>query len=488
MPKRPQTADGYVRVSRRAGREGESFISPEVQRQKIAGWAELHDVEIVSWWEEIDQSGAKLQRPMFQEALARCERGETGGVVVARLDRFARSAIDALESIKRLNAAGARLVSIEDNFDGRTPMGRFAIGILSLIAELELERIRENWQTAKREAVGRGIHISGHTPTGYRRDESGRLQRDEPAASIIAEAFRKRALGVSWTALAAFLEENGVHPASGNEHWAKSAVAKLIENPVYLGQARSGELVKEHAHDAIVTRAEFDAAQGSRTLLQRRDGSLAAKASLGGLIRCAGCGHTLKIAGHKRPSTGEQYPFYYCVGRYASGLCPDRATIRAETVDRYVEEQVLAALQAEGGLVAEARAANDQLDQASRAVTEAEHELDLFVLDPKLLSLLGERKFREGVEVRQQALDQARQQLAEARSQAAMIADLPSGDLVTAWPTLSIPERRRLLHGLLDRVVLTRSPGRGKKATPVEQRTQIILRGDVPLEPPRPSS
>jgi site-specific DNA recombinase len=127
---KPKTADGYIRVSRRAGREGESFISPEVQRKKIESWAKLHDVEIVRFWEEIDQSGAKLERPMFQEALARCEAGETGGIVVARLDRFARSAVDALSSIRRLNDAGARLVSVEDNFDGSTPMGRFAIGIL----------------------------------------------------------------------------------------------------------------------------------------------------------------------------------------------------------------------------------------------------------------------------------------------------------------------------------------------------------------------
>jgi DNA invertase Pin-like site-specific DNA recombinase len=66
-----RTADGYIRVSRRAGREGESFISPEVQRKKIAAWAKLHEVEIVKWWEEIDQSGAKLERPMFQRAVER---------------------------------------------------------------------------------------------------------------------------------------------------------------------------------------------------------------------------------------------------------------------------------------------------------------------------------------------------------------------------------------------------------------------------------
>ncbi len=97
---------------------------------------------------------------------------------MARLDRFARSAVDALESIKRLNEAGARLVSVEDNFDGSTPMGRFAIGILTLIAELELERIKEGWATAVSQAVGRGVHISARPPVGYERDEDGRLQRD----------------------------------------------------------------------------------------------------------------------------------------------------------------------------------------------------------------------------------------------------------------------------------------------------------------------
>jgi DNA invertase Pin-like site-specific DNA recombinase len=110
---RKPTADGYIRVSRRGGHEGDSFISPEVQRKKIADWAKLHEVEILRWWEEIDQSGAKLERPMFQQALARCEGGETGGVVVARLDRFARAAVDALSSTRRLNDAGARLVSVD---------------------------------------------------------------------------------------------------------------------------------------------------------------------------------------------------------------------------------------------------------------------------------------------------------------------------------------------------------------------------------------
>jgi DNA invertase Pin-like site-specific DNA recombinase len=477
-----KTADGYIRVSRRGGREGESFISPEVQRKKIADWAKLHDVEIVQWWEEIDQSGAKLERPMFQEALARCERGESGGIVVARLDRFARSAVDALESIKRLNQASARLVSVEDNFDGSTPMGRFAIGILTLIAELELERIKESWTNAAREAVARGVHISARPPTGYRRDESGRLHVEEPAASAVREVFRRRTLGASWAELARHLDAEGIRPPTGNPHWSKVGVADLVKNPVYLGQARGGGFVNDHAHEPVVTRAEFDAAQSvKKSLFTPHDGSLASRAMLGGLARCAGCGHTLKITGNTDRKTGERYPVYYCTGRYATGLCPTRATARASLVDSHVEEQVLTALQAEDGLLAQAVAASEAIDAAARAAQEAEHELDLFVNNPKLLTILGEEKFLDGVEARQQALDVARQEFAQVQQQGALAEELGHGDLLAAWPTLTVQEKRRLMHGLLDRVVLKRATGRGRHADPISDRTQIILRGNVLL-------
>jgi hypothetical protein len=202
---------------------------------------------------------------------------------------------------------------------------------------------------------------------------------------------------------------------------------------------------------------------------------------LGGLIRCAGCGHTLKITGNTDKKTGERYPIYYCVGRYASGPCPNRATARASLVDDYVEERVLSALQREGGLLAEAVAALGQVEAAAREVDEAEHELDLFVNNPKLLGLLGEQKFVEGVQVRQAALDQARQTFAQARSQSALAEELGDGDLLAAWPTLTSQEKRRLMQGLLDRVILTRAIGRGRHANPVEERTEILLRGGLEL-------
>jgi DNA invertase Pin-like site-specific DNA recombinase len=473
------TADGYVRVSRRAGREGESFIAPELQRRKIADWAALHDVEVLEWWEEIDQSGAKRERPLFQQALSRCEAGETGGIIVARLDRFARSAVDALESIKRLNDVGARLVSVEDNFDGSTPMGRFAIGILTLIAELELERIRENWASAVTEAVGRGIHISSRPPFGYRRGEGGRLMRQEPQATAVYELFRRRELGASWTELARYLDQQGLGPPTGNPHWSRVGVSTLIKNPVYLGQARSGKIVNDNAHEPLVTRAAFGAAQSTTKALHApHDGSLASKAMLGGLARCAGCGHTLKITGNNDKRTGQRYPVYYCTGRYASGLCPARTTVRASLLDRYVEAQVFTALQAEDGLFAKAVRSSEAVEEAARCVTDAEHELDLFVTNPTLLTVLGETKFITGVESRQRALDEARQTLAQLQHQNTLATELADGDLRAAWPTLTLQEKRRLMHGLLDRVTVKRAQGRGRDATPISERAEIIMRGN----------
>jgi hypothetical protein len=131
-------------------------------------------------------------------------------------------------------------------------------------------------------------------------------------------------------------------------------------------------------------------------------------------------------------------------------------------LDGYVEARVLEALADEEGLLAEAVDASEALDDANRAVTDAEHELDLFITNPKLLTILGETKFLEGVDARQRALDEARDALGELRAQTALASELVAdGDLLAAWPELTTQDKRRLLHGLLDRVVVARARGRG---------------------------
>ena len=186
-----------------------------------------------------------------------------------------------------------------------------------------------------------------------------------------------------------YLDEQGVDTPSGNAHWSKTGVSGLVKNPVYLGQARSGSIVKEGAHEALVTRAEFDAAQSvTKSLLAAagRVGRVARRCSAGS-SRCAGCGAHAEDHGQHRPQARRALPDLLLHrplrDRASAPLAP---SVRASLLDAYVEARGARGAREEDGLLAEAVDASEALEDAARAVADAEHELDLFVANPKLLT------------------------------------------------------------------------------------------------------
>jgi site-specific DNA recombinase len=182
---------GYVRVSRVAGREGDSFISPAIQRERIEAHAKAHGHEVVAWETDLDQPGSRYQRPGFQRALEAVERRQAEGVIVAKLDRFARSVAGAAQALTRLEASDGVLVAVDLGLDTSNPAGRLMRNVLMALAEFELDRIRESWQSAREHAIGRGIHRSA-TTWSERRKRSIRSHR---AATLARSAiFRAVAL------------------------------------------------------------------------------------------------------------------------------------------------------------------------------------------------------------------------------------------------------------------------------------------------------
>src|SRR5262245_23979100 len=111
------TLDAYVRVSQVRGRTGGSFLSPAVQRERTDAWAVAHGHRIARVHEELDVSGGTIDRPKLNALMARIEAGETGGVVVFKLDRFGRTLIDSLSLIERIKQAGGTFASVSDGFD-----------------------------------------------------------------------------------------------------------------------------------------------------------------------------------------------------------------------------------------------------------------------------------------------------------------------------------------------------------------------------------
>lgn len=456
--------DAYIRVSRVAGRNGERFISPEQQRDKIEAFANVMSAVIVAWHEDMDMSGGKLDRPGLNAALARIENGETGGLIVAKLDRFARTA-EAGAVVRRIVDRGAIFASADERLDPTTPMGKAMLGIVLVFAEMELDRIRESWRDAQRRAVERGVHIASMPPTGYRRGDGGRLQPDPDAAPHIAEVFRRKAAGASWRDLAAYLQEHDVRSPYGNPDWVPRAVAHVVANRAYLGEARSGEFTNPDAHKPLVDEQTWQAAQNARG--ERPTNGLGG-ALLSGVVRCAGCGHVLKPdTMHQR---GVKRRLYRCRTERASGRCPAPASVLGSVIEPFVTDMFLDGfdrLRAEGVPTAV------DLRDAEQAVARTDLELSTYLAAVSAADV-GPEAFAAGARQRRDAADQARDELARLRDAAAG-AGLPTTvTLRDDWPNMSMSEQRALLHAGLDAVVVHR----GRE--PIENRATVYWRGTAP--------
>lgn len=462
--------DGYIRVSRVGRRSGPSFISPTLQRQRIEGLAAAGGHEIVRWHTDLDESGTKAERPGFVEALARVEGGDTDGIAVAKLDRFARSVADCASAVKRIEAASGVLLSAHESIDTSGAFGRFVLNVMSAMAELEVERIRENWEASRASAVARGVHVSSRTPTGYTRGEDGRLVPD-PSVPI-AELFAMRARGASWRELGRLLEDAGVITPYGSKKWQTKSVGRLLANRVYTGEARSGEFVLADAHPALVTEAQWRAAQtagGVRTPANRPGGAL-----LSGLLRCAGCSYILK-ADTMRSRAGERVRIYRCRD-HATGECGGRASVLGSVIEPWVVETAFNEVE---DLRARAIESNAEIVAGQERVLEAERELVLYRDTP--IAGLGQEVWAAGMQTRAEALDEAHRELAKLRSAASAV-DLPDvTELRAMWADLAIADQREFLSGMIDAVFLRSC---GQRNVPITERTVVLWRGEAPQDLP----
>jgi site-specific DNA recombinase len=360
-----RSLDGYVRVSRVNGRDGDSYLSPSMQEDAIRRAAAQAGVKLGRIVREEDVSGATpVDERGLGQLIQRCESGESGGIITARHNRLGRSLLETATACKRLEAAGARYIAALDGIDTANPGARMTLGILAVIAEDEYHRRKEDWARVVSNRIGAGIYIAVQAPWGYLK-EDGKLVPDEAVRPIVVELFHRRARGESLGRLCDWLNGLGVTPPGRarkdgrqrtGSRWAKSTVARVLSNRAYLGEARQGETVNPQAHDALVTQTEWDAANRKRQPLERRaikgKAPLADRALLRGIAVCANCGHHLKVNnGDIIRATGERLPWYACSGRFQSGTCECRANVSGRELDPYVEALVLAAFQGDSPVV-----------------------------------------------------------------------------------------------------------------------------------------
>jgi site-specific DNA recombinase len=471
--------DGYVRVSRVGARdEQDGFISPDVQERALREWAQRSGVELVVQPHELNVSGGTMDRPVWNEIMERIRGGRTGGFVVYKIDRFARSLLGAITTLEEIGRYGATFASVtEAQLDYTTPAGRAFVQQMFVFAEFTRSKLKESWHVAQRHAIERGIHIS---PNGYLGYDVGLDRRLVPndQAPLAAQVFRRRGEGETWGALADWL--NLAAPKPDGTLWTPVAVQRLCAKRVYRGEASRyvdqdidgrGPIVNPDAHPALVTEQEWQAAQmHTRIAPGGRNGK--PLPLLSGLARCAGCRYSLSLG---RGPQGER--LYRCRAKHASGHCPSPASVLADTIENYVENMVMAEISGTTKIVAD----SGERERVRADLAQARSDLDGFRRDRAARRKLGAEwhgwldTYLDGVRDLEAELERIEQRTAVVRE----------GLTREHYLSLPLDDRREVLAGFIDCVMVRRSRGRGRNVDPVAERTRILWRGQAPADLPR---
>jgi DNA invertase Pin-like site-specific DNA recombinase len=452
--------DGYIRVSQVGEREGESFISPQVQLEQIKGWIKGRgDVQLGEVFKELNESGGRRDRPDLLRALDRVENGESEGVIVAKIDRFGRRVIDGLRAIKRIEQAGGTFVSVQDGIDLSAPTGKFVMQVLFSIGEWELERVRVSWDEAARRAVERGVYVA-QAPFGYLLGEDGRLRIDPERAPVVREIFARRADRQSCKEIAAALNAAGVRSARGGE-FSAGTIQRMIANPAYYGEAYHGAHRNPTAHEPLVDEGTWHWCQE-----KRRPRGRAVPSLLGGMVRCATCGYAMTAAEASGP--GSRLHAYRCGNRAKD--CRRPAYVRGNELDPLVEEFVFRKCREPWS-----GDARREIEACEAAIEQAREALGTFRDSSAIEAALSVDIYAEGLAARQRMLDQRLIELGRARRRGG-IAGRDLGELERIWPKLDWQGRREEIGWFVDCVVV--EPGEA----PVRERARVFRSGRGPVQ------
>jgi DNA invertase Pin-like site-specific DNA recombinase len=258
----------YTRKSSEEGLEQE-FNSLHAQReaglayiasQKSEGWIALPDQ-----YDDGGISGGTLERPALNRLLRDVEAGLIDVVVVYKIDRLSRSLTDFAKLVDVFERHNVTFVSVTQQFNTTTSMGRLTLNILLSFAQFEREvigeRIRDKFAASRK----KGMWMGGWPPLGYE-IENRRLVVVDREAALVRRIFDRFAKTGSALVTARELNAAGeitkrrqcASGPRGGKPWTKGAVYKVLANRVYVGEAVHKGVAYPGEHAAIIDQRTWD--------------------------------------------------------------------------------------------------------------------------------------------------------------------------------------------------------------------------------------
>jgi len=450
---------------------GEAYIAA----QKHEGWVCLPDR-----YDDGGFTGGNMDRPAVQRLMKDIEAGKVDCVVVYKVDRLSRSLLDFARIMEAFDKNKIAFVSVTQQFNTSTSMGRLMLNVLLSFAQFEREIISERTRDKIAAARRKGKFAGGRPVLGYNllSNPTGPklLVNDDEAAQVraIFELYLKYEALIptvmeldrrGWTTKVWQTKEGR---RVGGRPFDKNMLYHLLTNVVYLGKVQYRDEVHPGEHAAIVDEQIWQRVQAMLQRNRRTGGALVRNkhgALLKGLLHCAPCkcsmGHAYTAQGTKR------YRYYVCLKAQKRGWhnCPTKS-VPAGEIERFVVEQIkgigqdptvlaetlrqargqgqrsLAELEAEErGLGRELARHNAELRKLASGVKNGEKAGELANLQDRIRA--AEQR---ATEVREQNVALSREMVDEREVEAALSVFDPM------WDTLSPREQARIIHLLVERV------------------------------------
>ena len=326
----------YMRYS--SDRQTEQSI--EGQNRICTAFCEQQEYEIVDRY--IDRAISAFKdtdkRTEFQRMIRDSEKQLWEGVVVYKLDRFARNRYDSATYKARLKKNGVRVISATENISDN-PEGVILESVLEGMAEFYSKELSQKITRGMFESANKCHSIGGHVPLGYR-IENKKFVIDEAGAEIVREAFDLYANGATVAEICGIFNNKGYRTAK-NAEFNKNSFRSMFKNERYIGTYKYKDLRIESGIPAIIDKDIFD-------MVQKRLGKNAEAPSRGKakidymLSQKLFCGHCGAImTGESGTSrNGSVYHYYTCSKRKREHLC-DKTPLKKDFIERAVVEDAI---------------------------------------------------------------------------------------------------------------------------------------------------
>jgi DNA invertase Pin-like site-specific DNA recombinase len=353
----------YTRKSSEEGLE-QAFNSLDAQREACEAYIQSQAGQgwqlVRTRYDDGGLSGGTLERPGLQQLLADITTGKVDTVVVYKVDRLTRSLADFAKIVEVFDGQGASFVSVTQQFNTTTSMGRLTLNMLLSFAQFEREvtgeRIRDKIAASKR----KGMWMGGFVPLGY--DASERtLVVNEAEAETVRTLYRlyldlKNVRRVKEEAdrlgLVTKIRNAADGKSRGGRPMSRGNIYHLLGNPIYTGHIRHRKQIHEGQHAAIIDPETWDRVQAmlADNAHERRSGAQAAEPSLlAGLI--------YDHAGARLTPThavkgGKRYRYYIAKsdGRVAEGKMSGALRLPAQEIETLVSQALIQMLADQGNL------------------------------------------------------------------------------------------------------------------------------------------